>query len=511
MTAARDPRPTGSALTWMQNERLFGGVFGGASWEAARALVAAIFAEPMTPSMQEIYRQCTERTALPAAPFREVWVTAGRRSGKSILTAFLACFVALRRNHRETLAPGEEASCAVYAADRAQAGVLFKYARGLLAQSDSLAKTIVTETRHSLLLNTGARIEIGTRDWRTVRGRTAPLVILEECPVWPADEHSANPDREFLRAVKPSQVTVRDSLLIGIGTPGARRGIQYERMQRYHGTDDPRVLCWSAPTRLMNPEVEQSEIDEAMADDETAARTEFLACWRDDLESFIGSEALHAVCIPDRVEVPPTGQHACFVDSASGGACAYTAAIYHVSAEHKVVIDKVVILDPPLNNPHSATRHVADVCKHYRIASVYGDKYAEGWARGEFAKNGIGYLVSPLVKTDIFLEALPVLLSGACELPDPQASSEGRRLFRELVALERRVGVGRAGREDVSHPRGIGDDAANAVCGALALARRFDPNRLRTSALLYTTSAPPLHTGFQPAGAMYAPRQWRNH
>ncbi len=461
-------------LDWMVDPALFGKVFGGPTWIAARTLVAAIFAlsPAMTPEMWAIYQACTGRTQLPAAPFREVWITSGRRSGKSILTAFLACYIALRRNYCETLAPGETARIPIYAVDRAQAGILFKYCRGLLAQSKMCEDLIAGETSHSITFKTGATIAVGTRDWRSSRGATCPLIALEETPVWPADEQSANPDVELVRAVLPTQGTLPDALLVSIGSAYAKRGVHYERSMRFAGTDDPHGLAWRAGTTQMNPDFSVAVIEQALADDPSSGRAEYLSEERQDVETFLSSDAIRAVCVPDRIELPPVGGHFMFVDSAAGGACAYTAAVYHVTRERKTVIDKLVVLDPPLNTSHGGTKFVADICKQYSVNLIFGDAFAGDWVSAEFRKYEISYERSPLVKTDLFIEALPVILSGACELPDPAASAVGRRLFRELVALERRVGRGRTGREEVTRPRGMTDDAANAVCGALALAAR---------------------------------------
>src|SRR5215470_866201 len=72
-----------NALRWMTDPQLFGKTFGGPTWLAGRTLVASIFglASEMTPEMVALYQQCAGRTALPAQPFREVWITSGRRSG----------------------------------------------------------------------------------------------------------------------------------------------------------------------------------------------------------------------------------------------------------------------------------------------------------------------------------------------------------------------------------------------------------------------------------------------
>jgi hypothetical protein len=464
-----------NALDWMTDPGLFGNVFSGPSWEGARALVASIYALPMTAEQLAIYTECTRRSLPPSAPFREVWITSGRRSGKSILTAFLAIYTALRRNWREVLAPGEEARIPIFAVDRAQSSILFRFCRGLLAQSKMCEDLIVGETKHSISFSTGATIAIGTRDWRRSRGAASPMVALEETPVWPADEESANPDLELYRAVLPTQATLPDALLMSIGSAFSKHGLHYERTARFEGTEDPQVLVWRSTSLRMNPTLAPSGVVErALADDPEAGAAEWLSVERSDLSSYASADSVRAVCVPDRVELPSLGHgHSCFVDSAAGGACAYTAAIAHVSSEtKKVVIDKLVILDPPLNTSHGGTRHVADVCKQYGVRKVHGDAFAGDWVATEFKKYGISYVRSPLVKTDLFIEALPVILGGACELPCPDSSPAGRRLFRELVGLQRRVGTGRTGRESITKMRGLGDDAANAVCGALALATR---------------------------------------
>jgi hypothetical protein len=457
----------------MTDPALFGRIFAGESWEAARALVAAIYALPMTGGQLSIYQECTSRRLPPTAPFREVWITSGRRSGKSILTAFLAIYTALRRNWREVLAPGETARIPIYAVDRQQAGILFRFCRGLLAQSKMCEGMITGETKASISFSTNATLEIGTRDWRRSRGAACPFLAFEETPVWPADESSSNPDLEIYRALIPTQATISDALLVSIGSAFCKRGLHYERTARFEGTDAPNVLTWRSTTLRMNPSVSPAVIEQALADDPDAAKAEWLSEERADISSFADADAVRAVCIPDRIDLPSRGHgHGCFVDSAAGGPCAYTAAIYHVSTEKKVVIDKLIILDPPLNTSHGGTKHVAEVCQQYGVRVVHGDAYSGDWLSGEFRKYSIQYVRSQLVKTDLFLEALPVILGGACELPDPAASANGKRLFRELVGLQRRVGVGRTGREEISKPRGMTDDVANSVCGALALATR---------------------------------------
>ena len=65
------------------------------------------------------------------------------------------------------------------------------------------------------------------------------------------------------------------------------------------------VLCWQAPTRPMNPTISQKLIDRDMAPDPEAARAEWLAEFRSDLEAFLPIEAIQAVTVPGRYELAP--------------------------------------------------------------------------------------------------------------------------------------------------------------------------------------------------------------
>jgi hypothetical protein len=64
-------------------------------------------------------------------------------------------------------------------------------------------------------------------------------------------------------------------------------------------------------------------------------------------------------------------------------------------------------------------------------------------------------------KSEIYADLLPLINSRAVDL------LEHDRLMTQLVSLERTVV--RGGRDKIDHPRGLHDDVANAVAGALVL------------------------------------------
>jgi hypothetical protein len=69
-----------------------------------------------------------------------------------------------------------------------------------------------------------------------------------------------------------------------------------------------------------------------------------------------------------------------------------------------------------------------------------------------------------LTKSDLYLESLPLFMSGRVELLD------AHRLIRQLHGLERKASS--TGRDTVDHGPGSHNDVSNAVAGALVLAAK---------------------------------------
>src|SRR5437899_11208763 len=99
--------------------------FGGASWANWRIVLKALFAVPMEEDELALFQRLSGRTTPPAARVKEAWLVFGRRAGKSLIAGFLALYAAVCVRYR--LAPGERGLVMVVAADRKQAGVIFRY------------------------------------------------------------------------------------------------------------------------------------------------------------------------------------------------------------------------------------------------------------------------------------------------------------------------------------------------------------------------------------------------
>ena len=63
---------------------------------------------------------------------REAWLVFGRRAGKSFILALIAVYLAIFRDWRPYLSPGEVGTIKVMAVDRRQARTIWRYAYALL-------------------------------------------------------------------------------------------------------------------------------------------------------------------------------------------------------------------------------------------------------------------------------------------------------------------------------------------------------------------------------------------
>jgi hypothetical protein len=208
----------------------------------------------------------------------------------------------------------------------------------------------------------------------------------------------------------------------------------------------------------MNPTISQRLIDRDMALDPEAARSEWEAEFRSDLETFLPIEAIQAATVQGRYELPPMPgvTYTAFVDPSGGRKDAATLAIAHKERE-LAVVDLARRWKAP-HDPSHVAADMAAILKSYKVRKVSGDRYGGAWPETEFSKHGISYRPAEKDKSSIYLEFLPMILSGRVELV------ENKTLFNELQVLERRTRKG--GRDLVDHPPRGQDDLANSVAGA---------------------------------------------
>ena len=76
------------------------------------------------------------------------------------------------------------------------------------------------------------------------------------------------------------------------------------------------------------------------------------------------------------------------------------------------------------HNPKSAVDEFASLLKSYNVENVTGDRYAGEWPREAFRKRGVGYELSELPKSGLYVNLLPRLNSQTIRLIDNQRTRE---------------------------------------------------------------------------------------
>lgn len=449
-------------LEAISDASVFGSAFAVGDWSRWRSFLAAVYGLELQGEALATYRACTGRDSPPVAAAREVYACVGRRGGKTRIAAAIAAHAA-SQDYRPRLAPGEWATVACIAADRSQAGIIFGYIKALLLESKLLCRLVARETADTLELKNRVRIEVTTASARTTRGYSFALVVCDELAFWKSDE-SAEPDTEVLNAVRPGLATL-GGIVVGISSPYARRGALWLAFKRHYGQDSA-TLVWQAPSLVMNPTLPAAVVEDALAEDESAARAEYLAEFRSDLEAFVSREVLEQVTVPGRLGLPPLPgvTYTAFADPSGGSADSFTLAIAHHERRGDTVVAVLDLLAerrPPFS-PEAVVEEFAGILKSYKLSAVTGDRYSGAWCPERFAHHGIHYEASERTKSEIYGAALPLLNSGRVEL------LQHRRLEAQLLGLERRTS--RAGKDSIDHGPGGHDDAANSACGALVQA-----------------------------------------
>lgn len=460
----------------VNSERIFKPLFRDLrTWGAWNVFLKALFGLPI-PDRNDLglFRKCTGLKAPSAKRAKEAYVIAGRRSGKSFISSVISVYLALFHDWKPYLSTGEKGWIFIIATDRAQAKIIKNYVSGILNSSPLFRRAVKKELRDEIELENGIIISIKTCDFRSVRGYTCLGAILEELAFW-RDEQSANPDTEVLTALRPSLSTVPDSLLLGISTPYSRSGVLWEMYRKR--SERGAALTWQAPTRVMNPTISKKLMDDALKEDYAAGKAEWLAEFREDIESFLPLELIEQAVIPGRIELSPLEgiTYHGFCDPSGGRQDSMTLAIAHKDSNtSKVVLDCLREARPPFV-PKEVVQDFSQVLKSYGVTQVESDRYAAEWVNSSFRDHSIMIENSELPASEIYLNFLPLISNGSVELLD------SKRLVSQLRGLERRARSG--GKDLVAHYPGGHDDLANAAAGACVLASKIDSYRLPSPSL----------------------------
>ena len=380
----------------------------------------------------------------------------------SLIIAHMATFFA----GQGRLRPGEKALCQLLAVNREQSEIVLELVRPFFRNIAPLRQMVVNETETGLLLSNNVEITIETNNFRALRGKTVLLSIFDECSFW-MDDKCARPDEETYRAVRPSMMTLPDSMLVAISSPWRESGLLWKKFDKHFGRDDDRVLVVRAASTILNPLLDVAEVQEALQEDPSGGAAEWLGQFRCDLESFLSREVIAAVVNADRpLELPPRSECAyCgFLDAGEGGpnGDSFTAGVAHLERREDndfLVLDACRETRSPFKPTEVIEQMVLPLFKTYGVRRVKADRHAEGFIKDLCRNGGLTVEADALPKSDIYREMLPWLNSRRCELPSWD------RFLNQIQGLER--GPSRSGRESIDHQRGGHDDIVNSAFGAM--------------------------------------------
>lgn len=264
----------------LDDEKLFKPWFRGDSWNGWRAVLKGAYALPMTEAELEFFHSVADRDP-PERPVKELWCIVGRGGGKDSTASVIAAHTAALFSEGARLRPGERGLVMCLATDRDQSKIVLNYTRSFFTDIPMLADMVKRETAIGFELTNGIDVAVTTNSFRSVRGRSILCAILDETAFW-LDENSANPDEEVLTAIKPALARLPGSIVIGISTPYRKKGLLWKKFKQHFGKDGD-VLVIRGSTRQLNPTIDQTFVDEAIAEDPARGNAEWNALFRDDI------------------------------------------------------------------------------------------------------------------------------------------------------------------------------------------------------------------------------------
>jgi len=444
-----------------------------ATWESWLVFFKALTgSQELEPGELALLHQCTGLDNIPEEEIKEAYMICGRRSGKSTICALLAVFYAVWGEWEKYVSKGEQPKIFIIACNKDQAGIVMRFVKAILHLTPFLTSMIKKSLTESVELKNGIEIVVKPASWRSTRGFTVGLLILEELAYWRFEEESATRDKEIYTAIKPAMTTIKNSLIIGISTPFARQGLLWNKFEKHHAKPGP-VLIWTAATWIMNKTVSEYEIRQENLEELGPAEfgAEFEAKFREDIEGYLPLEIIDRAIVDGRMFNPPdadVNEYFAFCDPSEGvhkGGDSMTFAVAHPEIDEDnekriCVLDYLMEARPPFDNK-AVIQEIQMICKQYNVYQITQDRHAIGWIAADLEPHEIQVEASDKTKSDIY-EYFAVLMNK-----DEVELLDNKRLKSQLVGLQRILKSG--GLVKIDHYRGGHDDCINSAAGALVL------------------------------------------
>src|SRR6516164_4638785 len=139
----------------MVDPDLFQPWFDGPSWFGWRAILKAAFClGRLTTPQRNFFRSVADRDP-PKKRVKELWVIAGRRSGKDSIASVIAGHSAALFDQGHRMRRGERALCMCLGVDREQAKIVLGYTRSYFDEIEPLRDMVTRQTANGFELDNG--------------------------------------------------------------------------------------------------------------------------------------------------------------------------------------------------------------------------------------------------------------------------------------------------------------------------------------------------------------------
>lgn len=222
--------------TFMTTPELCGEEFTGDTWAVHREVLARLWdgdAHLVPDEYRQVAQQLLGSELLPTEPPDEMYLGFGRRSGKTRFEAVAGVHAWAEDYSERGLAVGEWATISCHCVDKKQARTWFEYCKGLIETSPILSAEVDNITAESIESKHHTRLEVFTSNFRSARGYTMPLAIIDEA-AFLRDEFSSTPDMELRRALLPALATLHGRLLVA-SSLHRRSGLMYDMHRKHFG------------------------------------------------------------------------------------------------------------------------------------------------------------------------------------------------------------------------------------------------------------------------------------
>jgi hypothetical protein len=438
------------------------------SWASWLVFFKAISGKDMDEAEMALFRVCTGLDVVPNQPLKEIFLCCGRRSGKTTVCAIATIFYSIWGGWQEFLQAGEQPMVFIVSPNMQQGKIIMGYIRAILKMKN-FRHLVKRELADSIELKNGVRIEIKPASWRSTRGWSCGLLVMEELAFWRFETESANPDTEVYTALKPSTVNIKNSMIFGCSTPFTRQGLLWQRSAAW-GRPGP-ILFWRAPTWKMNLTLTEEGLRRDFLESlgEAEFNAEFGALEREDIEQYLPSALLDAAIVKGRSMVPEERgvEYVAFCDPAEGlrkGGDSMTFAIAHKTEEPiKYILDLLLEFRAPYD-PKQVISQIVEAARPYHIMKIIQDRHAIGWIASDLKRFSIEVEPCEFDKSKIYEHFAVLMNKLQIELLDNE------RLRTQIMGLQKFLRGG--GSITIDHLRGGHDDLVNAAAGACVAVSR---------------------------------------